>query len=355
MEPNPSRLSDPQAPGADRSRKLITIVIRGEVGHRREYISLFKDLALRSGHDAVVEQLSWKHVFRDGAVFSPMLEEHTLKMVSVGALRRVLGRRSAALLFGILEANDPSTLRQKMKHILLRIARLGLPGIVISIVPTSVDPRLERLASAWIYDPQLWDLGDAITRDADPLLVDLIAKSARGRRVIAAVGGQNHFKGFDYLCEVWAGSVELRSKCLFAAFGSVARESRRAAETFRGLGGMLVDRFITDGELRAVYTAADLVWSCYAPEYNQSSGIFGRAHQAGVTSLVRKGSALERLGKVLGREVVALPWNDPARAADLVLAAAATVRRPQPPALDGLRRHSLCTLERALGVKLEAG
>src|ERR1700685_4165033 len=45
--------------------------------------------------------------------------------------------------------------------------------------------------------------------------------------------------------------------------------------------------------------SADLVWSCYAPDYNQSSGIHGRAVQLGIPVVVRRGSYIDALGKSL--------------------------------------------------------
>ena len=45
---------------------------------------------------------------------------------------------------------------------------------------------------------------------------------------------------------------------------------------------------------------ADLLWCCYNPIYDQSSGIFGRAIQIGRPTIVRKGSCLEGWQKEYG-------------------------------------------------------
>ena len=43
----------------------------------------------------------------------------------------------------------------------------------------------------------------------------------------------------------------------------------------------------------ALYSIADLAWCFYSPEYDQASGILGRALQFSVTPVVRKGSVSE--------------------------------------------------------------
>jgi hypothetical protein len=72
---------------------------------------------------------------------------------------------------------------------------------------------------------------------------------------------------------------------------------------------MLLDRHIDDAELFCLYRNADLVWSCYAPDYNQSSGIHGRAVQLGIPVVVRKGSYIDALGETLSHPSLALPYG----------------------------------------------
>lgn len=76
------------------------------------------------------------------------------------------------------------------------------------------------------------------------------------------------------------------------------------------LGGVVFDRMVSDEELLSLYGASDLVWSCYSPHYNQSSGIFGRAFQLGKPSLVRESSYLADLADILEHPALRLPFGE---------------------------------------------
>ena len=93
----------------------------------------------------------------------------------------------------------------------------------------------------------------------------------------------------------------------------VATASRHHAERFTANGGMLIDRHLDNDELLHLYRRADAIWSCYAPDYNQASGIFGRAVQLGVPAIVRKRSYLQPLAAELEHPVLALRRVDASR------------------------------------------
>ena len=61
---------------------------------------------------------------------------------------------------------------------------------------------------------------------------------------------------------------------------------------------MSFNRFVSEEELIALYASSDLVWAFYDEEYDQASGIFGRALQFGVPSIIRSGSLVDRLCKI---------------------------------------------------------
>jgi hypothetical protein len=113
---------------------------------------------------------------------------------------------------------------------------------------------------------------------------------------------------------------------------------------------VLLDRRIEDAELFALYGIADLVWSCYAPDYNQSSGIHGRAVQLGVPVVVRKGSYIDALSETLSHPSLALPFDDMSEAVSSLLKW--NPRRVDPEYSASLvrkmREHSLSVLADAL-------
>ena len=76
-------------------------------------------------------------------------------------------------------------------------------------------------------------------------------------------------------------------------------------------GGVFVDRQLRDDEILPIYAMADVVWTCYRPDYDQSSGIFGRAIQLDKPTIVRRESYLAVLQAGLGKQGYAVPYADP--------------------------------------------
>jgi hypothetical protein len=328
----------------------LSIIAAGVDGHRREYIALFRRMAEGGGVACEIRSLRLTDIFNYSPIFSPMLEEHTVGFLVIAALRALWGRRSCALMFRPGEAAHATSPRHLIKKILLKAVR-PLPTITIAtIMPFELDPAFSGIAREWIHDPQLWDLGAETSSGATPLGLALQAQAA-GRRVVVALGAQNPDKGFDFFGRVWSERSELRRSFLFVAAGKVAAASRDAADRFASEGGMLVDRFISDEELRDLYREADLVWACYAPAYDQASGIFGRSVQMGRPVVVRQGAYMERQAEVLRHPAAAVAWDN----VDAVVTALRT-----PPAkveaaserVSAMRSRSVDVLARALKISL---
>jgi len=60
----------------------------------------------------------------------------------------------------------------------------------------------------------------------------------------------------------------------------------------RAVEAVVIDRNLTDEEFESLFGVADVIWACYAPSYDQASGVFGRAIQFGVPPIVREGSLI---------------------------------------------------------------
>ncbi|WP_157158867.1 hypothetical protein [Bradyrhizobium genomosp. III] len=197
-----------------------------------------------------------------------------------------------------------------MKGLLFRLLK-KLPSVyILTILPFSVEKAFARIATGWIHDPQLWDLPDRSQGPTDTELKDRIAQAARGRDLVVALGVQNRIKGFDFFARLWCEKASLREKYLFVAAGRVAAESAGWATKLTESGGIVVNRFISDEELLSLYEIGHVIWACYAPDYNQASGIFGRSFQLAKQTIVREGSHLAPLAAELEHPVLAIPFND---------------------------------------------
>ena len=227
-------------------------------------------------------------------------------------------------------------------------------------MPFTVEPQFEKIAKYGIYDFQWWDLAQSDIKSPAPSLPDdLISKIdsiAGSRKLVVALGTQNLEKGFDYFCKVWnaSGQSTLREKFLFVSGGRVVPETAEYAKDFEQSGGVLIDRSLSREELLALYKRCDLVWCCYSPVHNRSSGIFGRSVQFGAPAAVRSGSYVAALADQIGHPVIALDWDRPERAASQLVSYRAARREPEETqrCVEDMKYYSLECLGAALGITL---
>jgi hypothetical protein len=335
--------------------KAITYLSAGGAGHHFDYDRLFA--AVAKDIDALLTLPSSCAANNEAdprfyAMFDTRPRE-TSKALLRAILRSLRGQRTIGLFFRPGSCFIDGSPKSALRRLLFRLVA-HLPNIyILSIVPFDLSPKFSSVATNWIYDPQLWDLSylEVPTLHGTAALGALLLEVAKHRRIIVALGGQNRSKGFDYMVDLWEASGELREEYLFVASGEVAPQSRDAADRFQRAGGLLIDRRIQNEELFYLYRKAHAVWNCYAPDYNQSSGIHGRAVQLGVPAIVRAGSYLESLGEMLPHPTLALPFSRTSEAITLLLD-----WNPVPP--DGaltealvrrMRDHSISVLAHAIG------
>jgi hypothetical protein len=328
------------------------VVPVGGGGHQASYDRvLIAEIMARNIRVDVIEK-SRHAVDSSRPCFYPMLESNTIAFLINAVVRALRGRRTVGLFFRPAECFFNRRLKYRVKRKLFQVAS-RLPHVsILTLMPFSVFPRFEEVATGWIYDPQLWDLlhFGFSEKNAFPKLHDLLITEASGRRILMALGEQQQYKGFDYLVDVWCSSAKIREEFLVVVAGRVNYHSAKKAELFVQQGGLLINRHISDSELLYMYRCADIIWSCYSPSYNQASGIFGRAIQFGVPVTVRKESYLENLGEILCHPTLALPFENPDIAAREILAWNPVT--PDPTArinlLDEMREYSTSVLVSSL-------
>jgi hypothetical protein len=268
----------------------------GDDGHRAQYIAFLGDLfAIRR------VRLNWRVLIDPNPVLVPLIEESLGVYALVGLMRSLIGKRTAGFLFRPGPAISNRSARHRIKYWVLRLLRL-VPRIqTLTILPFAVEPRFAEIADGWIYDPQIWDLHWPKAMSVAPsggALSNTIRQLAGDRTICVAVGRQDISKGFDQFTSFYAASEPLRDASLFAYGGKVAQPCEDAAAEFAAMGGYAINRFIDDAELLELYGCADLVWCAYAPDYDQASGILGRAMQLGIPVVVRNGSLIQRLCRI---------------------------------------------------------
>jgi hypothetical protein len=307
------------------SRRITYVSKGGSSGHHSEYDRLFR--AALAPFDISLDQVSEPRFAANAKAplfysFFDTEPAHTIAALSRATMRSLLGRSTVGLFFRPGDCFVAGSLKAAIRRILFRFVS-HLPHVhILSILPVDISARWDEVATGWIYDPQLWDLDylGAVPREPSRPIADALQEFRRGRRLIVALGAQNRAKGFDYLVDVWCASPQLRQTHLFVVAGKVDERSSPQAKQFVESGGVLIDRHVSNGDLFHLYGEANMVWSCYAKDYNQSSGIHGRAIQLGIPVLVREGSYIDSLGKLLSYPSLPLSANAPDAAASQIIA-----------------------------------
>lgn len=286
----------------------VLIVSSDKGGHRESYVNLFAELLAQKNISVREAKLSSGLIKSRDPLFFLLIEDHFIQYIYIALARALRGRLTVGLLFRGMEVTRNLTIRHSLKGFALKTLK-AIPSVrTISIIPFSANERLQKFTDNWINDPQYWDLHSS--PESSAAFSEELRGLARGRKVVVALGVLNGKKGFDFFCDClrrWGGDG---SDWLFIAAGKVDLGSAGTAENFERNGGKLYNRYITEQELFTFYEIADFIWAAYSPDYNQSSGVFGRAFQYSIPVLVRKNSVSELYGREIGAEMIALDFGD---------------------------------------------
>lgn len=278
------------------SARPLIVYSRFETGHRAAYLTFI------AGIYETRRAARPRDLFSRAPLLFLMIEENFLLFVTVAVFRQLMGRRTGGLLFRPREALRGRTPRLWLKRQLLRLIR-ALPRVGCFILLDVNEPGASSLWRGVVYDFQLWDLPKDVVRDDRP-------KTAAGRDVaealipsdrpvITAIGRQDRSKGFAEFAAACA-ALSKRGAAHFVAAGSVAAECRDDRTRMLDAGGTLIDRYVSDNELEDFYRLSDIVWCCYSAEYDQASGVLGRAVQFGRPVVVRPESLIQTFCQTRG-------------------------------------------------------
>lgn len=268
-------------------------------GHRASYLEFVK-----SNFEG--ERLAAKQLFlHKGPVFFLMIEDNFALYFIVSIFRILIGKRTVGLLFRPKPAVIANSLRLKLKKLALKFLKLFSNVQTISIVPTTLEPKIIEIVDGWIYDFQLWDISlkqkkqakeinylfkqnDHIVFEKYKILKLICDKNKKNKKILIALGAQNIGKGTELL----ANSMnQINNADYFVVVaGKFSEDINQSKSIIENNGGLIFDRYISDDEILALYAISDSVWCFYDPSYDQASGILGRAIQFGIQPIVREGS-----------------------------------------------------------------
>jgi len=286
-------------------------------GHHPSYQQLFVGLWRGAPSTGSIWSSRFWRLVAAPQVFFCTIDADYAGFIAVALLRALRRKQTAGLFLRPMQCFE--TRRPIMFPLKRRVFRwlCAVPGLtILSIIPHDIYPKLREVSHDWIYDPQMWDLWI----DGPPVLPDTalsrrVAAERGARRVLIFIGTGNAIKGF---ADFAAHAAQNREELLSVVAGRVGPEYGAELAQLRSLGMIVEDRLVTDDEILSLYKVADLAWCRYAPDYDQASGVFGRALQTGVTPILRSGSLLDHIfakfspqdDKAGPPPATALAWRD---------------------------------------------
>jgi len=261
-------------------------------GHRYEYHKLLLELFdLKSSVGKVNSAIFISFMRVDKLLFSTV-DDDLIGFVWVGLGRSLVGKKTVGLFL-----RPQSCFEKKIKGFLKRgICSLLKKNPMVSLVviqPYIVNQKLEKVSDIWVHDPQLWDKIEDEEVETTRLS-ERIQSKKNNRLVLSYFGKVTSYKGFDYLVQLFDANPGLIDFFTVFVGGVVDPDCDEVLKKGKEIGFKIKEGFLDEKDLMSMYRISDLVWSCYSPEYDQASGVFGRSVQHGCCSIVRKGSFLSK-------------------------------------------------------------
>jgi glycosyltransferase involved in cell wall biosynthesis len=179
---------------------------------------------------------------------------------------------------------------------LVRICAIGFLRLLPFVTVLRIFPPLSEHSakSDWIYDPEWWDLAEM------QIVPAAVPRSSRELQILF-IGNISWLKGFQFFIETAELAARSTKGVKFRLVGNLTSVSSDDRLRLANANVEIVDGNPSDAEFVGYIRDASFLWCCYAPEYDQSSGVFGRALQLGVPVIVRRGALLDSYARRLGR------------------------------------------------------
>lgn len=278
-------------------------------GHRRSYQAIIAQwLGAEPLFGKVGIALFGKLLRARRLIFST-IDDNYFMFLLIALLRAMRGRRTVGIFLRPAQCFTGTRYYHRWKrHVFVALRRVRSVA-VLTIVPFPVRPEYALVARDWIHDPQMWDVGERKKPVPVTPLAQSLDEAALGRPILCFVGGVSAIKGIGFLKDLAETEPRPADRYLIAVLGKPDTESAVVLNELDAAGAIVVDRHLSDDELESLYGVADMIWACYRPDYDQASGVFGRAFQTGKLSLVRSGSVIEQYAAYVGAKVLAIDYG----------------------------------------------
>lgn len=280
-------------------------------GHRNGYALTIESMTGLTVHPktGVVQDL--KSIISAKVFFDLSIEDGVISFFFISLIRTLLRRKSIGIMLSPWDCYRPNKLSDKLR----RFAFVTLKRLdhvkVICMIPFEIDERYRDIADDWIYDPEFWDMHALEERRSVIRNVSKSVKNApTGKLSLLYLGSVSSEKGFDFLAKIFLENKNMFTKFDLSIVGKISKPYKHIADQLREAGADVVDEFVSDERMFDFIKQSSLMWCCYCPRYDASSGIFGRAIQFDKIPLIRSTSRLEKLAGLLGKHAVTFEFGN---------------------------------------------
>ena len=267
-------------------------------GHRKSYVEFVQK---EFGAKATTKK---RHLLTHGPLLFLSIDDTFLLYCFVCFVRSAFGLTTSGFFLTPKSALLPHGIRSRVKRFLLKILKSLKSVNTLLIVPQDLDKDFIKISDGWIYDFQLWDLserdykeyGNYRSSTDNGRYISHLNNIKNCRFTACSIGYHNRYKGSDSFILNYINKPEIQAKFLFVLGGEISDiKVSKEIEEFKGCGGVVIDRVLEPEELIELYASSDIIWALYPEDYDQSSGIFGRAVQFGIPVVVRKESIIHKI------------------------------------------------------------
>lgn len=287
-------------------------------GHRSSYLQLFEEMfKLHSIIGKFNLKIVVKMLLARKLLFGTLDDSYFLFIV-VSIIRNIFRKPTVGLFLRPAQCFKNDKLIYKAKYKIFRlINKINLIRIV-TIVPFAIKPEYSKIAREGIQDPHLWDMYKCLHNNRNLELENGILEKSEGKKIISFIGSVNDIKGIKLLCEMIAARPSLVHNFEFVVAGKFDVNAKSYINTLLEHDVNVIDRYIDESELSSLYFISQYIWCCYRPDYDQASGIFGRAIQYNRIPIIRKGALIEKYIDLYKLEAISLPYDNPSAAAAII-------------------------------------
>jgi hypothetical protein len=270
--------------------------INSNEGHRFSYLDLLSNvLHLNKSIGSIRNILTLHKLIFTKKLLLASLDDDVFGFVIIALIRALFFHNTVAL-FIRPQSCFHNNIKSQIKYFIFRILSLIKFVRVITIIQNFDGNDYSKISKDWVHDPQMWDIFDS-PRIESLSFSEALLKNAENRKIISLIGRVSNDKGIESLINLINDHGNICASYYFIVAGKFDNDAIESFKSIKSKNIKLINRHLSDDEIGSLYCISTLIWCCYNKNYDQASGIFGRAAQLGKIAVVRKGSSIEMIAK----------------------------------------------------------